>query len=85
LEDLDVEGRTIISSAWVATDKMWIFNRIYWPLITLSCRYFTLHHALSLVIQLCLHQSSVTASNGRRSPYSGFPNCPRASATAIRC
>jgi hypothetical protein len=38
----------------------------------------SLQQALSLLSLLCLHQSClVTASNGGRSPYSRFPNCPR--------
>jgi hypothetical protein len=41
----------------------------------------SLQHALSLLGQLSLRQVSVPASNGGRSPSSGFPNCLHVSVT----
>jgi hypothetical protein len=73
-------------------DWVWIGNWIQWTPPTLNynslwrCRQFThstVHYSTHWVISVCCLFTSplATASNGGLSPSSGFPNCPRASAT----
>jgi hypothetical protein len=77
-----------IRSRGVSIDGVWIGNRIYWtlPLITTSnCDSLTeLHTAKTAVTTAHVKPSHfftirclVTAFNGRRFPYFGFPNCLR--------
>jgi hypothetical protein len=75
-------GMNILSRDWSVTiDGFWIGDRIYWTLWYSAWLHFTIHnYTYSHVFTSCL---SVAASNGGRSPSSGFPNCPRASATSF--
>jgi hypothetical protein len=77
----------------VTINGNWIANRIYWTLQTRKynslwrCRqftYFTVHWNIQWIFSVCYLLSSplVTDSNGGRSPFPEFSNCPRASATA---
>jgi hypothetical protein len=77
----------------VTTDGVWIGNWIYWTLTLVSTINYdsltelhtpnitvtTAHKVFSGFTSRCL----VAASNGGISPSSGFPNCPRASATSF--
>jgi hypothetical protein len=59
----------ILSLVWsVAIDGSWIDDRIYW---TLWYTHTSVHS------HVFISRCSVAASNGGRSPSSGFPNCPR--------
>jgi hypothetical protein len=65
----------------VTIDGVWISNWIYWT-VTLrysSWLYFTIHYYThtSVHIHVFTSRCSVAASNGGRSPSSGFPKCPR--------
>jgi hypothetical protein len=80
----------ILSCGWVTVYRVWIGNWICWTftdpwlqvMITVSLIHTlcsSLKYTLSLLSLLCLHHSPGKASNGGRSPSSGFP----ASATTI--
>jgi hypothetical protein len=65
----------------VNVDGVWIGNGIYCTLMHTTHNYGAIanSHTLCKFASRCL----VTDSNGGRSPYSGFPKHPRASATSL--
>jgi hypothetical protein len=60
----------IYIATWFTIDGVWIGNRIYWELTE---RNYSTNKVLSVFTSRCL----IAASNGDRSPSSGFPNCLR--------
>jgi hypothetical protein len=58
-------------------------DHMYTPLGTTLCRSRARTDYCALSITVSTSRYLVTASNGGRSPYSGFPNYPRASATSF--
>jgi hypothetical protein len=87
----------ILSQYWVTVDEVSIGNWIDWTLphrnIASTSNYcatsnshtlqFTTARTVFSVCRIFTYLCLVTASNGGRSLYSGFPNYPRASATSL--
>jgi hypothetical protein len=67
----------IVAWSSVTIGAYWIADRIYWTLWYSSWLHFTVHsYTLVSTITSSLPLLG-SASNGGRSPSSGFPNCPR--------
>jgi hypothetical protein len=73
----------VFSHDKVTTDGVRIGNRIYWSLKQVVSSLFKSLSQASVLGHVFTDRCLVAASNGRRSPSSGFPNCPRVSATGF--
>jgi hypothetical protein len=78
---LDVQTITMLPRVWVWLQSgFWIDDRIYWTLLLqrVTTLYSPLlHRHTSVHSHVFTSRCLVAASNGGRSPSSGFPNCPQ--------
>jgi hypothetical protein len=75
----------VVTCMDVTIDGVWISCWIYWTLWYSAWLHFTFHYNTLTSVHSHVVNSHclVTASNGGSSTSSGFPNCPRASATSF--
>jgi hypothetical protein len=68
----------VLSRVWVTMDGFWFDDRIHWTVWYSAWLRFTVHCCTHQCLQSRLHwRYLLAASNGGRTPSSGYPSSPR--------